>query len=118
MDFLDRLKNFTVYNNITQKQLCELSGLSKSYISLVFKGERKPNNKLLGVLSALNGKSIDWWLTGNEGNDYLTPLRTLIDFFIKEGYINQDGSMDIEYKKFIDTMLNKVILERLKEGED
>lgn len=111
MGFVNRLKIYMSENNIMQKQICELSGLSKGYISMVIKGERRPNSKLLATLSALNGKSMNWWLTGEEDTNELGPLKTLIDLFLREGYIKKGAIMDDEYKEMLYRMLDKVVLD-------
>lgn len=116
MDFLDRLNEVMVKRNIKQKDLCELSKLSKGYISMVMKGERKPNNKLLATLTLINGKGINWWLNGVDDNP-LSALNTLIDLFIDEGFIRSDGSMDKEYQDMMDKMLKKSILDKLKKAQ-
>lgn len=83
---------------------------------MVLKGERQPNNRLLATLCAINGKGINWWLNGVDDNP-LSALNTLIDLFISEGFIKEDGTMDEPYKEMVDKMLQKCILDKIKKAQ-
>lgn len=109
MEFKERVKALLDEKELTQSQVCKLSGITQAYMSMVMSGKRNPNNKLLATLSALSGKSMDWWETGEEKEDKsLSALKTMIDLFFKEGYINKNG-MDEEYRTMLHTMLDKCI---------
>jgi len=117
MDFLNRLTEYMKENNLKQKDIIEKAEISKSYLSMVIKGDRQPNNKLLAALSKMNGKSINWWLNGKEEYDNLYSLNTLLDFFIKEDYIKKDGSMNKECNDMIQEMLKREIAVKLEKAQ-
>ena len=109
MDFVDRLLEYMNENNLKQIDIAKMSGLSRGAISNIISRNRGANDKLLKALSNQSGKSINWWLEGVDNYDNLYSLNKLIDYFINDGSIKEDGSMDQETWEILCTMLKKEI---------
>lgn len=114
MNFLERLERYMSDNNLRQIDLVDKCNSSKSYISGLLSGKRTPNIEFLTELSNISGKSINWWLYGEEIRPDLYALNELINFFISKGDIKPNGEMDEETKKILFTMLEKEIKGKLK----
>ena len=115
MEFLERLIAYMKDTNVKQIDIINKDkSLSKGYVSMVVNGKRQPNTEFLNALSELNGKSINWWLHGVDSYDNLYSLNELLNFFIDNGSIDENGNMDIETKDIIDTMLKKEIRVKLQ----
>ena len=101
-------------SDIKQKDILNKNySLSKSYVSMVVNGKRQPNTEFLNAISELSGKSINWWLHGVDNYDNLYSLNSLIDFFINNNSIKENGDMDEETRKILYTMLEKEIRVKL-----
>ena len=109
MDFVDRLLEYMNENNLKQIDIAKMSGLSRGAISNIISRNRGANDKLLKALSNQSGKSINWWLEGVDNYDNLYSLNKLIDYFINDGSIKEDSSMDEETWEILCTMLKKEI---------
>lgn len=114
MDFIERLKNYMNENNLKQIDISDKTGMSRGSISNILSGKRTPNEKMLTVLSEMSGKSINWWLYGNEIRENLDSLNKLIDLFISNGDIKEDGTYDEDTKNILHTMLDKEIRVKLQ----
>lgn len=66
-DFCDRLAEWAAENNLKQIDVARITGASKGLVSKWFSGEKKPGSTYLVRLSEASGKSVSWWITGNEG---------------------------------------------------
>ena len=115
MDFLDRLKEYMNTNNLRQIDLVNECNVTKSFISGILSDTRKPNVEFLTALSKFSGKSINWWLFGEEEYKGLASLNVLIDTFIKSGEIKEDGTYDKDIGSILITMLNKEIRVKLEQ---
>lgn len=119
MKFVDRLVNYMNENDIKQIDIIKNSNneITKGYLSMVVNGKREPNKKLLEVLSNMSNKSMNWWMNGKEEYDSLDSLNSLINYFIKDGSIRADGSMEEETRQIIHTMLEKEIRVKLEKAQ-
>jgi len=117
MNFLERLRKYVSENNIKQVDIAKRANISRSNISNVLGGRRQPSEELLTALSEMSGKSINWWLNGSDEYDKLYSLNSLLDFFIENGDIKKDGSMDDETRQIIHTMLEKEIRVKLEKAQ-
>lgn len=114
MKFIDRLTDYMNEKGLKQIDISKMSGMSRGSISNILKGNRTPNEKLLISLSESSGKSINWWLYGQEVRDNLYALNELIDLFITNGDIKSDGTYDEDTMKMLHTMLDKEIKVKLQ----
>jgi transcriptional regulator with XRE-family HTH domain len=106
MNFVQKLNEFMKNNALKQKDLIEGTTLSKSYISMVLRGERNPNKELLNKLSMISEKSITWWLNDADEYDNLYSLNLLIDRLIDEKCIQQGEPIPGKYLEMLHHMLN------------
>ncbi|AIY81286.1 helix-turn-helix family protein [Clostridium botulinum 202F] len=114
MNFLERLNKYMENNNLRQIDLVEKCNVNKSYISGLLSNKRTPNIEFLTALSNISGKSINWWLYGDEIRSDLYALNELIDFFISKGDIKENGEMDEGTRSILHTMLDKEIRVKLQ----
>ena len=114
MDFNERLKKYMEENGLNQTDLAKLLGVSSGYISMLLRKERTPNTKLIVNLSKVNNKSSSWWLHGEEEYNNLYALNSLIDIFIEDGSIDNEGNMDDDTKEMLIKMLHKEINTKIK----
>jgi repressor LexA len=63
--FADRLYFFRSNKKLTQQQLADAIGLTKSAVSKFESGRSKPSSKTLTIISQLFGTSVDYLLSGN-----------------------------------------------------
>jgi transcriptional regulator with XRE-family HTH domain len=114
MGFVERLKSYMNENNLKQIDLAKELQINRSSLSNILNERRKPSNDFIESLSKISGKSIHYWLFGQDEYDGLISLNELIDFFIKNDSIKEDGTMDDETRKIIYTMLEKEIRVKLE----
>lgn len=117
MDFNDRLKIWMKENGIKQVDIADKANVTKGYVSNVSTGKIPPSNTLIQALSEMSGKSVHWWLFGEDEYKGLASLNALIDTFIKSGDIRQDGTYEKEIEKILHTMLDKEIRDKIKEAQ-
>lgn len=121
MSFLDRLIEYMKTNNLRQTDLVVMCNCNKSFISGIVSGKRNPNIEFLSELSKVSKKSINWWLFGKDEYVGLQSLDMLIDNYIKDGDIKEDGTYDDKIKVYLEQMLNaeiKVKLKTIKEQKE
>lgn len=117
MEFTDRLINWMKDNKIKQSEISDKANMSKSYISKVVNGLKSPSENLINVLSEMSGKSVHWWLFGEDEYKGLPSLNALIDTFIKSGDIKEDGTYDKDIETILRTMLDKEIRDKIKRAQ-
>ena len=109
MNFVDRLEQYMKDNNLKQIDIANMSGLSRRARSNILNGNRNTNEKLLVSLSKHSGKTINWWLNGKDEYDNLYTLNEMINLFISNGTIKEDGNIDEDTMNILTTMLKKEI---------
>ncbi|NMF06299.1 helix-turn-helix domain-containing protein [Clostridium beijerinckii] len=109
MNFLERLNKYMEDNKLRQIDLAQKCNMNKSYISGVLSDKRTPNIEFLTALSNMSGKSINWWLYGTEQRENLAALNELIELFMANGDIKEDGTYDDDTFEMLRTMMNKEI---------
>ncbi|MBW6409027.1 helix-turn-helix domain-containing protein [Clostridium weizhouense] len=117
MEFIDRLVGWMKENKIKQAEISDKANMSRSYISKVVNGSKPPSENLINVLAKMSGKSVHWWLFGEDEYKGLASLNALIDTFIKSGEIKEDGTYDCDIEMILKTMLDKEIRDKLKEAQ-
>lgn len=121
MSFLDRLIEYMKSNNLRQTDLVVMCNSNKSFISGILNGKRNPNIEFLSELSKASKKSINWWLFGKDEYIGLQSLNTLIDTYIKDGDIKEDGSYNENISLMLDQVLKaeiRVKLRNIKEQKE
>ena len=109
INFVGRLKKYMEETNIKQIDLAKRTGMSRGSISNIMSGKRTPSEKLLAELSKMSGRSINWWLFGEEEYRNLSSLEMLITNLIKTGEIDNSGDYDDDIKDILIRLMNKEI---------
>jgi transcriptional regulator with XRE-family HTH domain len=117
MEFSERLVNWMRENKIKQKDIADKAKVNKSYISKIVNGIQSPSESIIDVLVEMSNHSSHWWLFGKEEYDNLDSLNMLINTFIKNGDIKQDGTYDNDIEKILHTMLDKEIRDKIKRAQ-
>ena len=112
-DFLNRLNTYMEQQGLRAQDMVNKLDVNKSYISRLLNNISPPNVEFLEKLSAYTGKSINWWLHGTEDYRSLESLNSLIDIFIKEGFIKAGEPIEDKYKATLEVMLYKEIEDKL-----
>lgn len=107
--FTERLKKWMDENEVTQKDLIKETGYSKSKISLIVSGKQRPDNDFLEVLTSLSSKNINWWLTGDNKYQVWSSLDKLVNVFIENGFIDDEGNIkDVAEATLIEMMKKEI----------
>ena len=107
--FTERLKKWMDENEVTQKDLIKETGYSKSKISLIVSGKQRPDNDFLEVLTSMSGKNINWWLTGDNKYQVWSSLDKLVNVFIENGFIDDEGNIkDVAEATLIEMMKKEI----------
>lgn len=114
MEFTDRLAKWMKDNKVKQKDIAAKANVDKSYISNIVNGKQPPSDNIIELLSEMSEHSCHWWLFGKEEYDNLDSLNMLINTFIDNGEIKEDGSYDKEIEMILKTMLDKEIRVKLQ----
>lgn len=123
MDLGEKIKAYRVENKLTQKQLADMTGVSRTSIAELESGRVKGTLKFINKLSEETGKSISYW-TGNVNSDSIAhrnyeALDILIDAMISTGAINENGKiLDTKDKDLIIAILEKEIALKLKKNTE
>lgn len=114
-DICERINSYIKTNGIKQVDIAKKSGLSIGFVSQVINGKKTASNTFLQALSDITGKSVHYWLFGNEEYEGLSSLNMLIETFIKTGQIRNDGTYDDDIASILKTMLDKEIRDKLRD---
>jgi len=114
MEFSERLSNWMRENKIKQKDIADKAKVNKSYISNIVNGKQPPSDNVIEVLTEMSSHSCHWWLFGKEEYDNLDSLNMLVNTFILNGQIKEDGSYDEDIQLILKTMLDKEIKVKLQ----
>ena len=101
--------------NLTQAELAKLCGVSRSYISEIEQGRVIGNLNLISKLSKISNKPIYYFTDSGEDikiHSY-EVLDNIINSFIDNGLIAENGEMDNDTEEFLTKTLKKEILYKL-----
>lgn len=124
MELGEKIKSYRIENKITQKELADMVGVSRTNIAEIEGGRVKGTLKFINKLSEATNKSLGYW-TGDVNSDNIAhkqyeALDILIDAMITTGSIASDGKIiDDKSKELLIAILEKEIklkLEKIKEG--
>lgn len=114
-NFIDRLHQYMREKNLSQKELSELVGCSKSYISMLLSKKKVPSTKFIEQLSNATNTTPQWWIYNHESkNDCFYALSDLVDMLIEKDLIHDDATMTERAKEMIDAMLKAEIEKKIK----
>ena len=109
------IKKYMKENGIKQVDIVKSGGLSEGYVSKIINGKMPVTYSFIQAFSDATGKSTNYWLFGEDKYNGLASLNKLVDTFIEDGDIKEDGSFDKEIETILLTMLRKEIKDKLKE---
>lgn len=97
MQFKDKLKIFRISKSLTQKEFAEKYGFSRTTITELESGRKKPTLKMIDKLSTATNTKKHYWITTEESDISLKKfdgLEMVINKLIETGDISKDGSMN------------------------
>ncbi len=100
---------------LTQAEFAKLCGVSRSYISEIEQGRIVGNLNLINKLSKISNKPIDYFTDSTVDikiHSY-EVLDNIINSFIENGLISENGEMDKDTEDFLNKTLKKEILYKL-----
>lgn len=118
MDFKEKLKDFRKSKSLTQKEFAEKYGFSRTTITELESGRKKPTLKMIEKLSNSTNTKKYYWIDTEEGNvsyQNFDGLEMVIKKLISTGDISKNGSMNDKAKSLLIKMLEAEIKLLLKE---
>ncbi|MDU4726455.1 helix-turn-helix transcriptional regulator [Clostridium sp.] len=116
MNLSDKVKYLRkVELKMTQSEFAKLCGVSRSYISEIEQGRIVGNLSLITKLSKVTNKPIEYFTNSSKDikvHSY-EVLDNIINSFIDNGLISEDGEMDKDTEDFLNKTLKKEILYKL-----
>lgn len=117
MNIGNRIKEYISSKGIRQIDLANQLNVSKSTLSNVISGRFEPSKKFLESLSKASGKSINWWIFGEDEYREFSALNALVDMFLEDGSIDEKGTYNKDTEKVLINMLNKEIRDKIKKKQ-
>ena len=116
MKLSEKIKNYRIENNLTQKELSEKLNVSRTLIAGTETDKIKGTVKFLTKLSDLSGKSITYWMDAETEKNYKTyeALDILLDAMIDSKMIKADGKIGDMELRLIKSVLEKEIVLKIK----
>lgn len=118
MNLKDKIKAYRIENKLTQKQLADMVGVSRTNIAEIEGGRINGTLKFLNKLSKATNKPLSYWATGKDIEKNYTSyeaLDTLVEAMIDTGAISEDGNILLDRdKKLILSVLEKEIKLKLQ----
>ena len=111
MEFKDKFKNYRIENKLTQKELADKLGTSRTAITDTESGRVKGTIKFISKLANISGKSLSYWVGNETEKNYKTyeALDVLIDAMMDSGMIGEDNKIKEYEAKLIISILEKEI---------
>lgn len=118
MEFKDKLKDFRISKSLTQKDFAEKYGFSRTTITELESGRKKPTLKMIEKLSNSTNTKTSYWMDMKEKNisvNKFDGLELVINKLIATGDIDVNGSMNEKAKSLLLKMIEAEIKIILKE---
>lgn len=109
LEFKDKLKEFRKDRRLTQKDLAEKLGVSRSNIAEMEAGRVKGKLSILEKLSEISGYPLVHWANNSEELEFNTydSIDVLFGALVKAGQIKEDGRIPGEFKESFMDLLEK-----------
>lgn len=117
----EKIKSFRIENKITQKELANMVGVSRTNIAEIEGGRLKGTLKFVNKLAEATNKPLSYWANEDEiEKSYSTydALNVLIDAMIDSGIIKNDGKIGEKEGKLILAVLEKEVALKIKKKEN
>ena len=112
MDFKQKLKNFRTLNEMTQKEFADKYGFSRTTITELENGKKKPTLKMINKLANATLTTTNYWIDQKEENLLIRKfdgLELVINKLVQSGDVNTNGSMNDRAKTILLKMLEAEI---------
>ncbi len=122
MNLGEKIKVYRIENKLTQKQLADKVGVSRTNIAEIEGGRINGTVKFISKLSSVTNTPLSYWTNGiNSGtikyNQY-ESLDVLIESLIDTEIIGEDGKLNEFAKKLVVNVLEKEIALKIKNKGD
>jgi transcriptional regulator with XRE-family HTH domain len=116
LDFKEKLKIYRKENNLTQKQLADKLGTSRSTIAETERGNIKGTIEFINKLSKVSNLPITYWAKDGSDISYESyqALDVLINAMIENGLIKDDGKIPDKDKDIVISVLEQEIKLKIK----
>lgn len=112
MNFNQKLKDFRNTNKMTQKEFADKYGFSRTTITELESGKKKPTLKMITKLANATSTTINYWLDEKEENlsfKKFDGLELIINKLVDSGDVDINGSMNDRAKTILLKMLEAEI---------
>ena len=111
MTFVERLKTLRASRHISQRELAEQAGLSKSLISMLESGAREPRTEHLEALADFFNVDIDYLLGRSDKTTVLDPDRLFVQQqYEKNGILfRKVGELNEEQQKLVEALVDQIL---------
>lgn len=112
MKFSEKLRQYRKDNDLTQENLSDKVGLSRSKISELESGYRKATLKTIEKIASGTGTSTSWWLEDSEEIDIneFEGFKLVVKALCETGDIDKDGNAN----EYAEKMLLRIALKEAK----
>lgn len=117
----EKIKSFRIENKLTQKQLADMVGVSRTNIAEIEGGRLKGTLKFVNKLATATNKPLSYWANEDEIEQTYSAydaLDVLIDAMLDSGMIGKDGKIHEKEGKLILAVLEKEIAFKIKKQEN
>ncbi|WP_039241163.1 helix-turn-helix transcriptional regulator [Clostridium botulinum] len=123
MELKDKVKKYRKENGLTQKQLSELLGVSRTNVAEIENGRIKGTVKFITKMAEISKTPIAYWSGEEIENNYKTyeALDVLIEAMLDSEMIKNDGKINESAQKLIIAVLEKEVkykIQKRKEEQD
>lgn len=118
MKFGEKLKKFRKDRDYTQEQFANITGFSRSTITELESGRRKPTLRTIKKIISRTNTTTFYWIAEDSEADIIQfdGLKLVLGTLIESGKIDAQGNMSDEAKELLMKMLEKevklMVLER------
>lgn len=107
MDFKDKLKDFRKRNSLTQAEFAEKCGFSRTTITELESGRKKPTLKMIEKIATNTNTRTTFWLDDKENITFnnFDGLKLIYQKLRATGDIDVNGVMNSKAKKLVDEMV-------------
>ncbi len=107
MEFKEKLREFRKTNSLTQVEFAKKYGFSRTTITELESGRKKPTLKMIEKLAVATNTNTSFWLDDEDDINFnnFDGLKLIYKKLRATGDINQDGVMNSKAKKLVDEMV-------------
>lgn len=92
--FNNKLRNFRKSLDLTQKEFADKCGFSRTVITELESGRKKPTLKAIKRICEATNTSVSDWIDKGVNLDFFESTKILIDYLIENNKFNSDAKLD------------------------